>query len=300
MKRKVIKLGNNSLLVSLPSAWAKKHGISKGDEVTLEEKEGQLLLSTTHAQAGKNTSIDITNLGPLVKRALGALYKKGYDEFTVHFADHEELELAYDVIREEFTGFEVVQHGKNHLVAREISQPHPDQFDTVLRRQFLVINDYASETMRALANKDHNWLKRLVLRDKDVNKLADFCRRLINKQQTTQTATALYFVVEQLEKISDRYKDISNYASEKRATLSKQSLKLYEEVTKYVEQFYQCFYQFSLPGVNNLVTRRKELVKALQQSGERAQPTEQRILFYLEDVVEKTFDMNGPLMVLRL
>lgn len=300
MKRKVIKLGNNSLLVSLPSAWAKKHGISKGDEVTVDEKEGQLILSTTHAQTGKTTSIDITNLTPLVKRSLAALYKKGYDEFTVHFADHEELELAYEVIREELSGFEVIQHGKNHLVAREISQPHADQFDTILRRQFLVIKDYAAETMRALASKDHDWLKRLVLRDKDVNKLADFCRRLINKHQTAETATVLYLIVEQLEKISDRYKDISAYAAEKRVTPGKQSLKLYEEVAGYLDQFYHCFYQFSMPGVNNLVARRKEIVKGLQQAAEKAQPSEQRILFWLEDIVDKIFDLNGPLMVLRL
>jgi phosphate uptake regulator len=300
MKRKAIKLGSNSLLVSLPSNWVKKHGIRKGDELSLEEKDGKLILHSTSAPANQRAAIDITELKHLTKRALGALYKKGYDEFTINFSSHEELEQAYEVIREEFTGFEVVQHGKHHLVAREISQPHADQFDTVLRRQFLVIKDFGSETATALASGDHAWLKRLVLRDKDVNKLADFCRRLINKQQAAQTATALYCIVEQLEKISDRYRDISGYASEQRLKPGKALLQAYADTNAFVDQFYQCFYQFSLPSLNAFSAKRKELLASLDKARAKLRPEEQRVLYWLEDIVEKTFDLNGPLMVLRL
>ena len=235
-----------------------------------------------------------------MRRTLGALYKKGYDEFTVHFANREELELAHAVIREEFTGFEVVHHGKNHLVAREISQPHADQFDAVLRRQFLVIKDYANDIATALAQKDYAWLQRLVLRDKDVNKLADFCRRLINKQQSGQNSTALYVIIEQLEKISDRYSDISYFASEKRVPPSKTLLKAYDTINTYLDHYYQCFYQFSLPSMKDFVAKRRPLIAALQDARERTTRDEQRILFWLEDITEKLFDLNGALMALRL
>ncbi len=298
MRRKVIKLGANSLLVSLPSVWVEKHGITKGAGLAAQEKDGKLMLQSTNAPTNQRTAIDITNLHPIVKRALGALYKKGYDEFTIHFNDHEELELAHEVIREEFTGFEIVQHGKNHLVAREISQPHPDQFDTVLRRQFLVIKEYAHETLTALGNKDHAWLKRLVLRDKDVNKLADFCRRLINKHQDAKTG--LYFIVEQLEKISDRYKDISTYTSAKKIVPSKALLQAYKDVNAYLDDFYKCFYQFSLPAVSAFVSKRQQLMATLNKLHEQVSPQEQRLLFWLEDITEKLFDLNGPLMLTQL
>lgn len=300
MKRKVIKLGQNSLLVSLPSSWIKKHGIKKGDEISLDEKEGALVLQSASAPSKQCTTIDITGLSPAIKRALGALYKKGYDEFTVHFNSHDELETAYEVVREEFTGFEVVQHGKNHIVVREISQPHADQFDSVLRRLFLVIKDYAGEVASALQNKDAGWLKRLVLRDKDVNKLADFCRRLINKHLTSQTNAALYLIVEQLEKISDRYRDISNHAAAERLAPSNALIQAYGAVSQYFDDFYQCFYQFSLPRMRQFIAQRYELVRSLDKARSKAPAAEQRVLFWLEDVVEKIFDLNGPLMVLRL
>ena len=300
MRRKVIQLGKNSLLVSLPSAWVKKHGISKGAEVALEEKDNTLVLQPAGAPTHRRTSIDVTNLTPIVKKALGALYKKGYDEFTVHFADQEELELAHDAIREEFTGFEVIQHGKNHMVVREISQPHADQFDTVLRRQFLVIKDYAQDAASALADKDHAWLKRLVLRDKDVNKLADFCRRLINKNQGTGLSTGMYFIVEQLEKISDRYCDICRHASEKKLAPSKPLLAAYKDVAQYLDDFYRCFYQFSLPAVSAFVRKHWELVASLEKLQEHTPLHEQRVLFWLQDITDKLYDMNGPLMAVHL
>ena len=299
MRRKVIKLGKNSLLVSLPSSWVKKHGISKGDEVVLEEKDETLVLGTASTPQGKKASIDVTNLQPAIKRALGALYKKGYDEFTVHFADHDELETAYEVVREELTGFEVVQHGKNHLVVREVSQPHADQFDVMLRRQFLVIKDFAKEVGSALENNDHAWLRRLTLRDKDVNKLADFCSRLISKQQAS-SAAGMYTIVEQLEKLSDRYRDISAYAAQHGLAPGKAFLQAYEGVEQYVDEFYKCFYQFSLPAMRAFIARKPELLALLEKARERASPGEQRLLFWLEDITEKAFDLNGPLMLLRL
>lgn len=300
MKRKVIKLGSNSLLVSLPSSWVKKHGVKKGDEIVLEEKDNRLLVSSGSAPQGTQASIDVTNLKPILRRALGALYKKGYDEFTVHFADRDELELAHQTVREAFTGFEVVQHGKNHLVVREISQPHADQFEAVLRRQFLVIKDFAAEIGSALAANDPAWLERLLIRDKDVNKLADFCRRLINKQQSATFASALYCIVEQLEKISDSFRDISAIVAAKRIKPSQRFLQEYARAADYFEKFYHCFYQFSLPTMSDFASERRALRTSLEKAQERAQRTEQKLFFILEDIVEKVFDLNGPLMVLRL
>jgi len=167
----------------------------------------------------------------------------------------------------------------------------------MLRRQFLVIKDFATDTAAALANKDHLWLKRLVLRDKDVNKLADFCRRLINKQQMN---AGTYTIVEQLEKISDRYKDICRYASQKQLTASKSVLQAVNKVNAYLDEFYRCFYQFSLQAVEKFYSQRKEIISMLDKLHERCSREEQRVLFWLEDIVEKTFDLNGPLMVSRL
>ena len=38
MKRKINRVGPNTLTVSLPSKWAKRYGLRKGDEINLEEQ----------------------------------------------------------------------------------------------------------------------------------------------------------------------------------------------------------------------------------------------------------------------
>lgn len=299
MKRKVIKLASNTLVISLPSKWAKQHGIKKGDEIHLEEKEGNLVINSSSVPARAKTEINVADMKPLIFRALGALYKKGYEEFTVYFENPEEFKLAHDVVREEFVGFDVIHHGKSHLVISEISKPQEEQFEAALRRLFLLIKDFASETFTALNNTDYPWLGQLVLRDKDVNKISDFCRRLVNKRQHS-TSTGLYFIVEQLEKISDRYRDICNYASHHHHTPSKTMLSLYKEVNSYFEYFYNCFYKFDLKKINKFVKIRKELLASIQKAQEQAAPVERRILFWLEDITEKVFDLNGPLMLIKL
>jgi len=45
MRRKVIQIADSTQLVSLPRKWALKHGIKKGDELNIEEKGSELLVS---------------------------------------------------------------------------------------------------------------------------------------------------------------------------------------------------------------------------------------------------------------
>ena len=45
MKRKVINISGNCMMVSLPAKWVAKHNIKKGDEVEVEEKAESLRTS---------------------------------------------------------------------------------------------------------------------------------------------------------------------------------------------------------------------------------------------------------------
>ena len=45
MKRKIVKQGAATLMISLPSKWCKKFGLKKGDEVDIETANDSLLVS---------------------------------------------------------------------------------------------------------------------------------------------------------------------------------------------------------------------------------------------------------------
>jgi len=108
MKRKLVRQGGSAMTITLPSDWVKRFKLEGGDEIDLEEQQGKLIISTEAGKKENSIELSVSGLGPMVKRVLGALYKTGYDEFSIRFETPEEFETAQQVIREQFVGFESV------------------------------------------------------------------------------------------------------------------------------------------------------------------------------------------------
>ena len=98
MKRKVIQLAGRTLVVSIPSNWASKYKIKKGDEVDISDDGTSLKITTSQKESGnKKISIDLSSTTRSIARAaISGLYKKGYDEITVNYNSKE----IYDSIIE--------------------------------------------------------------------------------------------------------------------------------------------------------------------------------------------------------
>lgn len=298
MKRKVIQLAGKTLVVSLPSKWARKHNVRKGDEIEVEEVEKRIVISPQKDIAGDKIDIDVSGTLPMSKRILGALYKAGYDEINIRFSNAEELSKIHEVIREEFVGFEVLHIGKNNLAAKEISKIMPSEFDAMLRRILMIILTMSKDLAEALKGNDKGWLKNIAVMDKDTNKIADFCRRTLNKSGYSEfrKTPAMYFIVEQLEKIGDVYRDICIYQSESKLKISSETLLLLADANSLFDLFYQCFYKFDFKKIVEMDRKRKELAKKI----ETAKKTDVKMLVMLDRIKELVFDLNGALMVVKI
>ena len=122
MKRKVIQLAEKTLVVSLPSKWARAYNVRKRDEVEVGEAGSKLTISPQSELVEEKTELDVRGLDLEVsRRALGAIFKAGYDEVNVTFEDMKELNKIQEVVREEFIGFEVMNLGKGSLTAKNIT-----------------------------------------------------------------------------------------------------------------------------------------------------------------------------------
>jgi len=300
MQRKVIQLAGKTFVVSLPSTWAKQYKIKKGQELTVEP-HGRMLQVSTTAQVGEfSKELDITGFSrALVRRCLGALYKAGYDRFEVRFSDPREFADAQEVIYEEFLGFEIVDQEKNSFSARQLSHVQPEEFPTVLRRIFRIIESMADESLEATQKKDQAWLLSIHLRDKSINKLADFCRRILNKQGLVEQrkVAPLYFIVETLEKVGDCFRDYSKYTSE-HLFYDKALLSFHKKVNEYFRLFYELFYDFSLAKVDLLITKKQELEKEYDALLKKIQHHKAGIFLYT--AYQLVYDMNGALMAYQL
>jgi phosphate uptake regulator len=301
MIRKVIQLAGKTLVVSMPSKWARAAGIEKGSEVSVEEKGDSLLISSLSLKKRLSAEVDLSGTMPMTKRVLGALFKLGYEEVKARFSTSEELAAVQEVIREEFIGFEVVKRTKNSIEIKNVTRLDEGEFETIVRRMFLALIGMAEESLQALLKEDSLWLNTIALTDKDINKYADFCRRLLHQKGLSVSNKPLptYYLVEQLERIGDSYRDICSEAISGRK-LCKAGEKTYSEVTGFFRQVYEFYYSFSLLNVAEIGRKRKLLKNKISEIMETSKKDEFQVLMLLDKLVDDIFDMNGAIMAARL
>lgn len=241
MKRKVIQIADSTQLVSLPRKWALKYGVRKGDELDVEEQGNKLVINTGHDTESKKCVIDVRNQAKLKRRSICAAYLKGYDEVEVLYDGPEYIQVIQSIIPE-FTGYDIVKQDKNSCVIRQISKPAPDEFANVFNRLFLLIHDTLDTLIQSLKRSDFEQLKSIQFREININKYANFCKRLVNKGMHGQAdnTTAYYFILMYLEFLGDEYKKLSlHFAKEHK--VDKQVISILEQTNVLVENVYKIF-----------------------------------------------------------
>jgi phosphate uptake regulator len=299
MKRKVIQLAKRTYVVSLPSEWAKKYNIKKGAEVEVEVSGNKVIISTTAEASGDSITIDLTGSLPITKRILAALYKSGYDEINASFASDDERKAIEEVVKDAFVGFEISYEGKNNAVIKEISKANYDKFEEMLNRVFLIVKTMAADSLQAIKTGNKKLKEEVVSRDWDVNRLSDFCRRVLNKRGFLlfKRSSPVYFIVEQIEKVADCYKEICRDSELKP---SKELEKLFAEVNSFFDMFYSAFYKFELKAAVELGRKKVELAKLSKDVASKAKDEEIGLIDSLNSIIELTYDMNGALMASKL
>ena len=298
--RKLISFGKTSFVMSIPKAWVQKNNLKKGNLISVEEKQGNLILSSQANAKGaiEKIELNVTNLSPMIKRIIASLYKGGYDEMDIIFSTSEELKQIQEVIKETCIGFEIVEQGKKMLKARKISDTIYEEFDPVMRRTFLFLKSMASESLDAIKTQDMDAIKNVILADNNVNKFTDFCRRVINKKSDLKfrKVPPLYYILEELEKIGDEYKDLCKYYLKCPIKLSKEILKFYEEVNEYFNNLYDLFYKFDTKKIKILGDKKQELDKEIEDLYKKRSKAECRILFFLNILIDRIFHTNGAII----
>ncbi len=186
MKRRIVKHGRNTMIISLPSSWIKKYGIGKGDEVEVNEKGSALEICTGEAVEFGRIEIDLSGLSPaLICSAIKSAYINGFDHidlsFQRPFADIQGKtvavgKIASDVIKE-LVGVEITLQSNSGCTIKEVSSSSLKEFDSVVRRAFLLLAD-------ALANAaggDFSATENAQDECLNAQKLVNYCLRCISR-----------------------------------------------------------------------------------------------------------------------
>ncbi len=300
MKRKAIQLANQTIVVSLPSKWVKAQGIKKGDEIDIEERGKELVIGGEGNAEQKKIKLDVKGLDNILYRIVGALYKTGYNEIELVYETSKELETIQKTIKRSLTGFEIIEQSKNRVIVKEVSKLEGGEFDRILKKCFQSLISSGEESLESFKKLNSEDMEKIALTDDLINTYCDFCRRILHTNPNIPKVTTKYFIVEQLERIGDIYKDLCRYMAKKPFKVNKNILELYEEINIFFCDFYELFYKFDLKKIENFAVKKRRIKEKLNKCINKTTKKEIMVLIYLNNLFETIFDMNGALLTMSL
>ncbi len=298
MKRKIIKLAEKTLVVSLPTAWLQTQGLHKGDEVDVSIDDYKLVLTPPQQVLGHQSAT--LNLKGVTERVLrwqiSSLHKQGYDEIIVTNYTDEHYDIIEDLIKNLFVGFIIKDKTALRVVVGQVAAVDSSEFDATLRRAFRQLQAMGEELYTAFKEKDSELLASQLNQEQQNNKLTNFCERLLNKTLKEKEKGHFWYVIAwNLEKLADVYKYIF-LAYENNPDCSDEVLELLKEVVSYVDDYYKLLYSFSSVKLVEL-NKEKELLEqkcfAFLKEGKDVLLTH-----YLHLLILQTTDLSASIIAL--
>lgn len=302
MKRKVIQLAGKTHVISLPSKWVKRHNVLKGNELDIEERGNKIIVSTEAEVQKSKVVFDMEKIGLFHKNYIAFLYHKGCDEIEIRYNSPDTFPEIQQSISN-LMGFEIVEHGRNFCRIRNVSSMLDSEFDTLLRRSFLVTLEMGEGIVELLKKNKLDGLNELVHLERTNDRFTDFCKRLLNKKgyKEIEKTSLVYALLRDLEEVGDHYRHICSTCINRKVSPSKETIKLFEEVNSYFRLLYELYYKFDKNKASQLIFRKKDLLQKLEDVFMKIKNNDEKLLLHhLMNLTNSVFDMYGPCFTLNI
>lgn len=212
MEKKLTAQGSKdrkSYMVTLPIEWIKARGLDKTRVVDMELVGNTIVISPTSA-IKKKVSIDAEQFKDTLEKVIAVFYRMGVDEIKIEYRNSEMIKRIQSIIGERMMGFEIIEHGKNYLIIKDLIKEGGEEFKTVLRRLFLLLLFIAKEITEKIKKKDTQEAYEIIEAEKSINRLSNFCLRLLIKRGHADYAKIPFYLnlCGEIEKLSDEYKGL--------------------------------------------------------------------------------------------
>jgi len=258
-----VKQGAATLMISLPAKWTKQFSLKKGDEVDIEESEGNLLIGAKKL-AKEKTKIELKgDLGmESANLDILALYLKGFDEIEVSVDDSKIIKKIQDEILSVLIGFEIVRQEKNSCVIKEIAVPSENEFENMVQRLWFLAEQMGQESLETLEEGKTN-LESVEYMDKNINKFAFFCMRTLNKKSGKR---GLYLIINNLELIGDSYRMMAKFITKHKVKPSAEEIDLLKETISFFVLIKKFFYSRDKADAGKFILKYKKLKKDFENA----------------------------------
>jgi phosphate uptake regulator len=182
MKRRLVKQGAATMMVSLPAKWIQQNKLEKGSEIDLNPVGTNLMISAKPVDTKTETEIALLNLTESsIRTLITNTYRSGYDIIKVDFKDENQFKILSNVIKTRLIGFEITRREKNKCVVENITEPSADQFDAIIKKIFYSISELFEVTEKRIRNSKEAFDYEEI--EERIQKYDNFCRRVISKRK---------------------------------------------------------------------------------------------------------------------
>jgi phosphate uptake regulator len=256
--RKLIEFGNGSYIVTIPRSWAKSNNLKKGDLITIDEKEHELVIGTKATVVEQpHPEIVIETSGKsieMVKAEIVSAYLNCYDTIIIHTKDVDKsIQYIKSVLRN-LSGMEIMEHDASKIVAKNVLNTAEVSMDNIIRRMDVIVRSMIDDAL--LCATGHYSPMVLEERDWDVNRLYFLGFRVVKNamlhpvlaKSTGKTQWQLHsdrMVSMRLEKVADCEKRIARILMEMKLDreslleLQKLTMQFKEDFERVMKDYYQ-------------------------------------------------------------
>lgn len=299
MKRKVVKQGHNAMTITLPASWVKENSVRSGDELNVDIKGRDIIVKKESEGEVEKITFLMNGGGGLIHRHLAVLYRLGYDEVRVEFKSPSMIEkIEYEL--EHIPGFEIIDHGEDYCIIKNIAAGLEKEFDNILRKIFLNVIYCGKESFKAIKEGNIPKLESLKQLAKTNNRMPNFCLRMLRKEgyKDYRRTMLVYTMIWSLEQLWDYYNNIiKNILSLKvKPKINNETFKIYNLTNELIEDYFKLFYSFDSNGVSNLKEKCIKVLEDIKKQIENKKKTEAILLLNLNLISEKTYHMTECLI----
>jgi len=275
MKRKLVKHGPSSYIVTLPLNWIKYNKLNKGDEVNVNEKDNKIIISNNFntRELCSKVEIHLHKNKEIIERIINTLYEKGIDEIRIYYNQNLDFQHILRGLNNTNTGYEIIDTRNNICILRNITKISED-FDPIFRRAFLIALTLTEGISELILKQEFSELENLLSLEKSSKKLILFCKRFVNKHsfKKKERIGPTYIILCTISDIVQIFKHIHNSiisidSNKKKLEINKKIKDYYNQLAKSFRIVYESYYSFDLEKIVEIKQKNTELYHMLEKLG---------------------------------
>jgi len=248
MKRKLVKQGTSTMMISLPTKWIKENKLDKGDEVNVEEKGINLVIGASEKKnTKKEIVIALTDQNYKDLRVfLTHSYRRGFDKIILTGYLEEASKEINSLVSDVLLGFEVVERAKDKIAIENISSPDETKYEIILSKVFIIVKDMPN----IILNKPN--ISELKETKDHCDKFVLFCRKIISENKFTENPMLEWEFLTLLTHVQHTYYYLGEYIHTNKVTISKDLESLILESGNYFNLLYEAHHNKDITQINKI------------------------------------------------